>query len=572
MNFITPIFAFSVILPLIVLLYYFFRKKYEPTTVSSTLFWEEVMKETKVSPYFQKLQKNLLLFLQLLILFLLVFALMQPYFKRDVYAAEQLIVIFDTSASVSHDDLFEKHRKTLKDLVEQANGQEVTIIQTGHTPKAILQKEMDTKKIHQVINQLEMNYEHEHLPKALQVATAMLEQKPSVIHVFSDEVDRTILPMESEQIRYVVHGSRSEINNVSLRRFMLAREGESVIALAEIANETEKEQALKMNIKNEDGRVIQELDLVLEPQEVWNETITLPNVKEALATIEVDDQYQLDNQMYGFIEDRRSSIRVDSSLHPVLVKGLQAIYEDVKIGQNQTESMIVVTNDVKELEKEKPIFLFGRNDQELQEVTGEIMVTNDRLFTFSTFDEVFVKSVYPPIDGAKTIATIGETPFIQRTDKGDIIFLTELTETDLSIYPDFPLFLWSVIEQLGQDQSILGVYKPNDELVLPLESGDWDIYKGDSFIHTVSANESVQLPRELGKYEIRNDKEVKHFYLQLEMDEKYVKKGQSFELGVEQELTNRVQQSSIVPYIVLLILSLLIVEWEVQRRRGFSND
>ena len=88
----------------------------------------------------------------------------------------------------------------------------------------------------------------------------------------------------------------------------------------------------------------------------------------------------------------------------------------------------------------------------------------------------------------------------------------------------------------------------------------------------MSANESVQLPRELGKYEIRHDKEVKHFYIQLEMDEKYVKKGQSFELGAEQELTNRVQQSSIVPYIVLLILSLLIVEWEVQRRRGFSND
>src|SRR5699024_9602230 len=153
------------------LLYYFFRKKYEPTTVSSTLFWEEVMKETKVSPYFQKLQKNLLLFLQLLILFLLMFALMQPYFKRDVYATAHLIAIFDTSASVAHDDLLEKHRKTLKDLVEQANGQEVTIIQTGHTPKAILQKETDTKKIHQVINQLEMNYEHEHLPKALQVAT-----------------------------------------------------------------------------------------------------------------------------------------------------------------------------------------------------------------------------------------------------------------------------------------------------------------------------------------------------------------------------------------------------------------
>lgn len=497
---------------------------------------------------------------------------MQPYFKKDVYSSEQMIIIFDTSASVAHDGLFEKHRDTLRDLIEKANGQEVTIIQTGHTPKTIVQKETDANKILQVIDHLAIQYEHEHLPKALQVATAMLEQKPSVIHVFSDAVDRTILPMESEQVRYIVHGSTTEIHNVSLRRFMLASEENSVMALVEIVNESEKEQKTKLNIQSGDNQVMKEQDIVLQPQEVWSETIRLPHVKEALATIEVNDRYKLDNQMYGFIEERRSSIRIDSSLHPVLIKGLQAIYDDVKIGKTQTDSMIVVTNDVDELSNEQPIFLFGRNDQELQEVTGKINITNDRLFTFSRFDEVVVKSVYPPIDGAETIATIGDTPFIQRTDKGDIIFLTELTETDMSIYPDFPLFLWSVIEQLGQDQSIIGVYKPNEVFVLPLESGDWDIYKEDTFIQTVSANESVQLPTELGKYEIRKGEDVKYFYIQLEMNEKYVKKGQSYELGAEREMTNHVQQSSIVPYIVLLILSLLIVEWEVQRRRGFSND
>jgi len=46
--------------------------------ISSTMFWETVMKETKVSPYLQNLQRNALFYLQMLALILLMFALLQP--------------------------------------------------------------------------------------------------------------------------------------------------------------------------------------------------------------------------------------------------------------------------------------------------------------------------------------------------------------------------------------------------------------------------------------------------------------------------------------------------------------
>ena len=91
MGFMNFAFIGMIIFPIIVLLYYFFRKKYTKKTVSSTLFWEEIMQETKASPYLKKLQKNALLFLQLAALLLLVLALMNPYIASTKITGEQVI-------------------------------------------------------------------------------------------------------------------------------------------------------------------------------------------------------------------------------------------------------------------------------------------------------------------------------------------------------------------------------------------------------------------------------------------------------------------------------------------------
>lgn len=58
------------------------------------------MQETKASPYLKHLQKNALLYLQLLSLILFVLALMNPFVKTTEIAGEQSIWIVDTSATM----------------------------------------------------------------------------------------------------------------------------------------------------------------------------------------------------------------------------------------------------------------------------------------------------------------------------------------------------------------------------------------------------------------------------------------------------------------------------------------
>ena len=84
-------FLWAFFIPFIVLLYYFFRKKYTDQPISSTLFWETVMKETKVSPYLQYLQRNALFYLQMLALILLDLALLELYIKSRSLSVEHII-------------------------------------------------------------------------------------------------------------------------------------------------------------------------------------------------------------------------------------------------------------------------------------------------------------------------------------------------------------------------------------------------------------------------------------------------------------------------------------------------
>lgn len=150
MGFSQIIFSWTAIIPVIVLLYYFFRKKYTEQTVSSTLFWSEIMQETRVSPYLKHLQKNALLYLQLLALLLLVLALMNPYVKKSTIVGAQTIFIVDTSATMlagKSQSTFDTHKQEMLTLMDELNGRPVTLITTGAAPKAVLQQETNTNEI-----------------------------------------------------------------------------------------------------------------------------------------------------------------------------------------------------------------------------------------------------------------------------------------------------------------------------------------------------------------------------------------------------------------------------------------
>ncbi len=581
MGFSQILFSWTAIIPVIVLLYYFFRKKYIDQTVSSTLFWSEIMQETRVSPYLKQLQKNALLFLQLLALLLLVLALMNPYVKKSTIVGAQTIFIVDTSATMlagKEQSTFDAHKKEMLSLMGQLNGRPVTLITTGNTPKAVLQQVTNTKDIEKAIQELEVTYETAQMNKALDVAQAFVGNIPTSIYVFTDVLDKKHLPMEKDTVKWIVKGSAKDLENVAITRFAATTDGQSTMALVQLQNDTDLEQKITLLLQNAENNKVVSEDITLPPKEAVTKTFKdLPLEDTMTATIAADDDYTVDNSQTVLLQTTTSKIVVDQSMHQLIQKGFQTINSSVKIVPSlqiaDNQEATVVTNQTALLEKmDKPIVLFGRDDAEKIEAKGEVNTTSDALFAFSELKDIYVSAVYPGFDGYKTIASVGDHPFIQRTPKGDLVILADIADTDWPLHPSFPLFLWSVEQQLSESIGSLGIFTPNEQRAVALAQGDWSVYsQDDQFLSSIS-NGLLTAPMKPGIYTARSENEEKRLIVQLQAQERIISKGTSYTLGELQENgKEEIAKASLVPWLILLILFVLVTEWEVQRRRGFTN-
>ena len=100
MHFLAPAaFAFAAALPVVVL-FYLLKRKRVVRLVSSTVLWQKFLAETQASAPFQRLRKNWLLILQLILLILAVLALSRPYFAAKIKPAQLRVIILDASASM----------------------------------------------------------------------------------------------------------------------------------------------------------------------------------------------------------------------------------------------------------------------------------------------------------------------------------------------------------------------------------------------------------------------------------------------------------------------------------------
>lgn len=92
-------FALAALAPIIVVMY-LLKLKRRPQQVPSTLLWRRSVQDMIANAPFQRLRNNLLLWLQLLILALLVFALSRPVLRMAGSRGETIILLLDLSASM----------------------------------------------------------------------------------------------------------------------------------------------------------------------------------------------------------------------------------------------------------------------------------------------------------------------------------------------------------------------------------------------------------------------------------------------------------------------------------------
>lgn len=93
--------AFLIIIPVIVLLY-LLKQKIKDQPFSSTLLWQEIYKNLEANTPFEKLKRNILMYLQIFLMLLLIFALMAPVLNKGGAVQENAVIVIDNSASMQY--------------------------------------------------------------------------------------------------------------------------------------------------------------------------------------------------------------------------------------------------------------------------------------------------------------------------------------------------------------------------------------------------------------------------------------------------------------------------------------
>lgn len=172
---------------------YLLRRRSKSVQVPSLLLWKLSANEQLASRPFQKLKKNLLYFLQMLLALLLVLALMRPAVSGGMRG--ETVMVFDLSASMqarggSGTRLEAAQRKALALLDGMHEGDRVTVLAAGRAMETRITRSADLNRVRGVISALRAENGAADMDGAVSLALAMRRDVEGLnIIVFSDDYE-----------------------------------------------------------------------------------------------------------------------------------------------------------------------------------------------------------------------------------------------------------------------------------------------------------------------------------------------------------------------------------------------
>ncbi|WP_042356263.1 vWA domain-containing protein [Bacillus rubiinfantis] len=590
MSFANPIFfSLSLFIAFFVLLY-FFRKQYDSVLTPSNLLWQEAMNEWKASPWLQKLQRNVLFWLQFAILLFMMFALVKPLWFSEEVAGEHLIWVIDTSASMSavnkKNTLMEESKQEMKKLLQQLDGQKVTIIMAAEKPVIAVSNESSRELIEQAVEQLHVTYEHENIAKAVRLAESLAQKEGTVIHIFSDSVKKTDVVRQRKDVSYSIHNTGGINDNISLQSFGVAAKGRKISGLAVVKNQGQSKEKSTFTVKSEETQLFTK-DIVLKPGE--QTVVMVPNLPEQRfyqAIITARDQYQVDNESTAVLTSIDPPVYTYGEVNPFIVRGLKTIgVNPIQLEKNNNadiaKNALIIVEDVP-IDKlpQRPLIYINTVNKHGKsiEVKQPYKHKDTPLLKYVDIDKTYIKTAAAPVAGDwENLVMSGHSPLIQTgmiNGQQAILLNFSINDSDWPLHPGFPIFLYNCYQWLSSQTSFLGYFQPGEEKYLQMEQvqGNLEIYNNDGqHVTSLQLNkENFTAPYIPGMYQAIAGEQMFHFSVMLDDREKEPAKGAAPSFTIETKnksngMTVR-QHDSLWHWFALMALALLMAEWEVYRR------
>lgn len=321
MNFLAPLFWLW-LLPIgaVILLLYLLKLRRREVEVSSVYLWSQVIQDVQANAPFQKLRKNLLLLLQLLLVGFLVFALARPFVTVQELGGENVVLILDGSASMQSRDeggtRFDAARRTARRMVEgMGRGDAMMLVLATSRARVLAPFTGDRGQLLAALASATPADTATDLRDAITLATSAARARRTVrdeanrIYVLSDGAFGELedLSLEGVHLQFLKFGRRSEnlgIVAMDVRRSPGGeREAQAFVA---IRNAGERAQTAVLSLYRSE-QLLDAREVQLPARGQVAEVIPIPGAATGLleARLEVADDLDVDNIAYAELAPRR---------------------------------------------------------------------------------------------------------------------------------------------------------------------------------------------------------------------------------------------------------------------------
>ena len=222
MNFLSlSAFWFALTIP-VVILFYLLKRRRKIHLVSSTVLWQRFLTESQANAPFQKLRRNLLLILQILILLLAVLALSRPYFSDQLFGGALQVLILDSSASMQSVDVlpsrFQAAKDKALDLVDGLRDSDQMVVVVAGSRTEVIQSPTSEKSVlRRAIRSVDVTDGPTYLLDALKLSETLVRDHPSSeIHLITDGAVSDLGELDESDLNLRFHQIGIRGNNVGV--------------------------------------------------------------------------------------------------------------------------------------------------------------------------------------------------------------------------------------------------------------------------------------------------------------------------------------------------------------------
>ena len=586
-----PLFLLITI-PLLILLY-ILKRKYREEVISSTLLWNEVYKNTRANTPWEKLRKNIMLLLQIIILLLLILSLMRPFLNFGGKTYKNIILVIDNTASMSAEygdgTRLDEAKKLAKEFLASTKDDTNTYIIAFDGNSNLLQNgDFDKEVSNDIISSISQSYNSGDINETLSFVKAIgegIEEDYEVIAI--TDKDFSLGDVNGKVVSLANSGVNASIDNIS-HKFL----EDSVRVIATITNRGTGDYQGDFSLYDGEELIsVEALDL----KEGENKTLTfdLSSIKSETLRGELSrkDMIAGDNTYNHVVGKKKvNKVLIVTEQNLFLEKAFSNIQNTEVYKTNNTSNLTSADNYdlyvfdgvTPDIMPSKGSILFinpssneffnvtsGGEGGEAKAVIGEV----SKYLEDTTFTAAKYNSIEIPYYG-KGFLNIDEDfiGFKGEVDGRKIAALSfDLHNSDFPLKKEFPILMYELGENLISNGMVYSSnYKAGEKIIAKGSSLDSSITltypNGDT--EEIASGDEIKEDSQIGVYRLETQDEKELFSVNFPSE----KEGNTNVSNIS-ESENLVNSKSdlkrglnLSPLIIILAIAVVAFEWIMYKR------